>query len=257
MRINRFKHAVVKRPSAAMIKGITSATLGEPNFDLAMLQHNNYNRSLKKCGLHVEILDSDNNYPDSCFIEDVAICTPKCAIITNPGAASRKGEIEGIDAVLQKYYETIERIKEPGTVEGGDIMMVGNKYFIGISERTNQHGADQLIKILESFGYFGIKVPLKKVLHLKTGLSYLENNNLLISGEFIDDPVFKDFNKIIVEPPETYAVNSVWINGFVITPAGFPKTLKKIQEAGYEPIPIDVSEYQKLDGGLSCLSLRF
>lgn len=136
-------------------------------------------------------------------------------------------------------------------------MMVGDHYYIGISERTNSDGADQMIRILKNHGMSGSKIRLKEVLHLKTGLSYLENNNLLICGEFIDDPVFEQFNKIVIESNEAYAVNSVWINGNVIVPEGFPKTSEKIKEAGYTLITTPVSEFQKLDGGLSCLSLRF
>ncbi len=257
MRINRFKQAIVRRPCSNMVKGITSAELGFPSYDLALKQHDQYMSALNKCGLHIEILDADENFPDSTFIEDVALCTPKCAIITRPGADSRKGETKGIEKTLRRYYEKIESIATPGTIEAGDIMMVGDKYFIGISERTNIDGANQMIKILESYGYEGIKVPLKKMLHLKTGLSYLENNNLLISGEFLEDPLFDDFNKIPISHPEYYAANSLWINGTVIIPDGFPETKRKIRNADYEMIAVDVSEFQKLDGGLSCLSLRF
>lgn len=257
MRINRFKQAIVRRPCSNMVKGITSAKLGYPSYNLALKQHDQYMSALNKCGLHIEILDPDENFPDSTFIEDVALCTPKCAIITLPGAESRKGETKGIEQTLGKYYEKIESISTPGTIEAGDIMMVGNRYYIGISARTNHYGADEMIKILELYGYEGIKVPLNEFLHLKTGLSYLEDNNLLISGEFLEAPLFDDFNKIPINHPESYAANSLWINGTVIIPDGFPETKRKIRNAGYEIIAVDVSEFQKLDGGLSCLSLRF
>jgi dimethylargininase len=135
--------------------------------------------------------------------------------------------------------------------------MVGNHFYIGNSERTNREGADQLIRILEKQGMTGSVVPLKEMLHLKSGLSYLEENRLLISGEFINQPTFDGFQKIEVGPDESYAANSLWINSKVLVPAGFPKTLKKIEQAGYKTIVLDVSEFQKLDGGLSCLSLRF
>jgi len=257
MKVNRFKQAIVRRPCANMVKGLTSTDLGLPSYHLALEQHDQYMSILKKCGLHVEILDADENFPDSTFIEDVALCTPKCVIITHPGAESRRGETEDIEKTLSKYFEKVEKVASPGTIEAGDIMMVGEKYFIGISERTNNDGADQMIKILESYGYEGIKVPLKKMLHLKTGLSYLEDNKLLISGEFLENPLFDDFDKIPVAHPELYAANSLWINGTVIIPEGFPETKRKIRDAGYEYIVTDVSEFQKLDGGLSCLSLRF
>lgn len=252
-----FTHAIVRRPCEEMIQGLTSSDLGIPDFALAQEQHAHYIKSLEKCGLEIKVLEADSRFPDSCFIEDVALCTPKCAIITNPGASSRRRETDGMKEILQSYYKHIERIESPGTVEAGDIMMVGDHYYIGISARTNIDGADQMIRILEKYEMSGSKVPLKEVLHLKTGLSYLENNNLLISGEFVNDPRFESFTKIVIDSEEAYAVNSVWVNGNVIVPAGFPETTSKIEKAGYNVLTTPVSEFQKLDGGLSCLSLRF
>jgi dimethylargininase len=136
-------------------------------------------------------------------------------------------------------------------------MMVGNHYFIGSSERTNREGAGQLIRILGKYGMTGSMVPLSRMLHLKSGVSYLEANRLLISGELIHHPAFEGFQKMEVDPGESYAANSLWINSRVLVPAGSPNTLKKIEQAGYPTIVLDVSEFQKLDGGLSCLSLRF
>lgn len=252
-----FKNVIVKKPCKAMLDGITTANLGKPDYELAMKQHDFYIETLKKCGVNVTVLEADEKYPDSCFVEDVALCTRKCAIITNPGAASRNGEQKDMAKVLSKFYEHIEYIKNPGTVEAGDIMMVGDHFYIGLSTRTNQNGADQMISILRKYGLDGSVVPLKKVLHLKTGLSYIENNNLLICGEFIENPVFKDFNKIIVPQEEAYGANSIWVNGHVLVPAGYPKTQKAIEALGYTVHVVDTSEFRKLDGGLSCLSLRF
>jgi len=162
-----------------------------------------------------------------------------------------------MEAVLQSYYKHIESIEAPGTLDAGDVMMVGKHFYIGISERTNAPGADQLIGILERYGLSGSKVPLYEMLHLKSGLSYLEQNTLLISGEFINHSAFADFQKIEVDPEEGYAANSLWVNSTVLVPEGFPKTRKKIEQAGYRTKVLDVSEFRKLDGGLSCLSLRF
>ncbi|KRQ86531.1 N(G),N(G)-dimethylarginine dimethylaminohydrolase [Caloramator mitchellensis] len=252
-----FKNAIVKKPGESMIYGITTANLGQPVYELAIKQHKNYVDTLKKCGLEVEVLEADENYPDSCFIEDVALLTKRCAIITNPGAESRKGEIKSIPDVLKKYYENIEYIKSPGTIEAGDIMMVGDTFYIGLSNRTNLDGANQMKEILRKYGYDAVFVPLKEVLHLKTGVSYLENNNLLVSGEFIESPLFEGFNKIIVPQDEAYAANCIWVNGHVLVPEGFSKTKEVIENLGYIVEVVDVSEFRKLDGGLSCLSLRF
>ncbi|MFC2086520.1 arginine deiminase family protein, partial [Bacteroidota bacterium] len=183
--------------------------------------------------------------------------TSAMAIICNPGAESRNNEIVSIEPLIVKHFERIEKIIFPGTVDGGDVMMVNNLFYIGVSDRTNKDGAKQFIDILWKYGFSGSIVSLEKVLHLKTGVNYLDNSNLLVSGEFIDKPVFESFNKIVIPEHEAYAANSLWINDFVLVPKGFSKSLRLIEEAGYETIVVDVSEFEKLDGGLSCLSLRF
>jgi len=255
-----FKNAIVRRPCKALIDGITSAPeLGKPDYEKAIRQHDDYIRALKETGVEVTVLDANEAYPDSCFVEDVAVLTSRCAIITNPGAATRKGEIGGIDTVIARFYtpDKIEKIEAPGTLEGGDIMMVGDHFYIGLSARTNEEGARQLTEALAKHGHTASIVPLEKVLHLKTGVNYIENNNMLVSGEFIEKPDFKAFNKIIIDDQEAYASNCIWMNGTVIVPAGFPKAQKSVEDAGYKVIVVDTSEYRKVDGGLSCLSLRF
>jgi dimethylargininase len=258
--INQTKHftnAIVRKPCPEMVHGISSSNLGKPDYRKAMGQHQKYTEALEQFGLSVKMLESDGRFPDSVFIEDVALCTPACAIITNPGAATRQGETAGMREVLSEFYLDIEEILSPGTLEAGDVMMVDTHFYIGISERTNRQGAGQLIDILGRYGLTGSMVPLTKVLHLKTGVSYLENNNLLVCGEFVDLPDFKRFNRIVVPAPEAYAANSLWINGTVLVPMGFPDTRNKIEKAGYLVLELDVTEFRKLDGGLSCLSLRF
>ncbi|MEL7564146.1 MAG: arginine deiminase-related protein [Dehalobacterium sp.] len=252
-----FKNVIVRKPCKAMINGITSGDLGKPDFNLAVSQHDFYVETLKKCDVEVTMLNSDECYPDSCFVEDVALCTKYCAIITSPGAPSRKGEEAEMEEVLGRFYAHLESIQYPGTVEAGDIMMVDDHFYIGLSKRTNEEGARQIIAILEKYGLSGSTVPLKKLLHLKTGLSYLENNNLLITGEFVDNPAFESFNKIIVPEEEAYAANCIWVNGHVLVPMGYPSTLHAIKKLGYLVHEVDTSEFRKLDGGLSCLSLRF
>ncbi|KAA3637884.1 MAG: N(G),N(G)-dimethylarginine dimethylaminohydrolase, partial [Bacteroidetes bacterium] len=219
--------------------------------------HARYVEALKKCGVEVTVLEADENFPDSTFVEDAALLTPHCAIITRPGALSRRDEILLIEPALQEHFPNIERINAPGTLEAGDVMMVGSHYYIGLSGRTNEAGALQLIEILERYGMSGTMVKLEEMLHLKTGVSYLEQNNLLAAGEFLDHGKFQKFNLISVDLQEAYSANCIWVNGTVLVPAGFPKTRSKIEDAGYETIAVDVSEFRKLDGGLSCLSLRF
>ena len=240
-----------------MVQGISTANLGVVDYQKALLQHAEYINALEHCGVEVLVLPPDEDFPDSTFVEDVALLTPNCAIITNPGAPSRKGETVGIKKVLGDLYDNIEGISPPGTVEAGDIMMVRSHFYIGISERTNRNGAAQVIDILERYGLSGSTIELDKVLHLKTGLAYLERNNLVACGEFITLEEFQKYNMLVIPEDESYAANCIWVNERVIVPLGFPKTRAIIQNAGYKIVEVDVSEFQKLDGGLSCLSLRF
>ena len=255
-----FKNVIVKTPCPSVCDGITSAPeLGKPIYEKALEQHAAYIEALKKCGVNVTVLPADNNYPDSCFVEDVAVCTRKCAIVTNPGAATRNGETAAIVPVLEKFYakENIHFIQHPGTLEGGDVMMVGDTFYAGLSARTNEEGIAQFKAILESYGFACETVPLEKVLHLKTGVNYLENNNMLVSGEFTDKECFQKYIRTEIPDAEAYAANCIWVNGTVIVPEGFPAVLAAVQGLGYPTLTVDTSEFRKIDGGLSCLSLRF
>ena len=253
-----FTNAIVRTPGRSITEGLSnSITLGLPNYEQAIIQHQSYTDTLTKCGLDVLVLEPCEEYPDSTFVEDVALITPKCAIITRPGAPSRRGEVHEIEFVLKQRFNNVEEIEAPGTIDGGDIMMVGAHYFIGLSERTNLEGAKQIIQILKQYGLSGSTISLKKVLHLKTGLSYLEENNLVVCGEFIDESSLGQYNPIEIPEKESYAANCIWVNGLVIIPLGYPTTKQRINNAGYAVIETDMSEFQKLDGGLSCLSLRY
>jgi dimethylargininase len=251
-----FKKALVRKPCRNMVNGLTGSDLGKPDYDLALIQHREYVEALKECGLDVIALEADENYPDSVFVEDTALLTQRCAVITNPGAPSRKGEIFFMKKVIEDLYPIVETIKAPGTLEAGDVMMVGAHFYIGISERTNPAGANQMIEILNKYGFTGSTVSLYNILHLKSGVSYLENNNMLITGNLAVYKQFDQYNLIRVDKDESSAANSVWINGIVLVPRGFPKTKAEIEKAGYKTIELNVSEFRKLDGGLSCLSLR-
>lgn len=252
-----FSKAIVRKPCEEMIHGITSASLGKPNYQLALKQHEAYTEALRSCGLDVTVLEADSSFPDSCFVEDVALCTSRFAVLTNPGAPSRFGERKAMAPHLDSFFSLVEKIAFPGTLDAGDVMMVGEHFYIGISNRTNEKGAAQLMSILEKHGKTGEKVPLKEMLHLKTGVSYLEDNFMMVFGEFCKHKSFEPFYKIEVDEAESYAANSLWINNTVLVPMGFPSTLEKIRKAGFHTLVLDVSEFRKLDGGLSCLSLRF
>ena len=255
-----FQNVIVRRPCRAMVEGITSnPQLGKPDYALALKQHDAYIAALTQCGVKVTVLPADERYPDSCFVEDPAVITRKCAIITNPGAASRNGEKDEIIGAIRAFFtdDQIEYIQAPGTLEGGDVMMVGDHFYVGRSARTNEEGIRQFLAILEKHGLSGSEVALNEVLHLKTGVNYLENNNMLVSGEFVDKPDFARYNRIEIPEEEAYAANCIWVNGTVIVPAGYPAVEASVRGAGYPVLTVDTSEFRKLDGGLSCLSLRF
>ena len=255
-----FRNVIVRRPCRALVEGITSnPQLGKPDYELALRQHDSYIAALKQCGVQVTVLPADERYPDSCFVEDPAVITRKCSIITNPGAPSRNGEKDEIIDAVRKFFpeDKIEYIQSPGTLEGGDVMMVGDHFYVGRSARTNAEGIRQFIEILEKHGLSGSEVTLEEVLHLKTGVNYLENGNMLVSGEFVDKPEFTKYNRIEIPEAEAYAANCIWINGTVIVPEVYPAVEEAVREAGYPVLLVDTSEFRKLDGGLSCLSLRF
>jgi dimethylargininase len=252
-----FRQAIVRTPPKSLIDGITTAGLGVPDYELALRQHRQYIQALESCELKVTVMDADERYADSMFVEDTALLMPRCAVVTNPGAQARKGEVVEISTLLHKFYDRVESIQTPGTVDAGDIMMVDDHCYIGLSERTNADGASQMIEYLETAGYSGSTLSISEALHLKSSVAYLEKNNLVVTGELVDRPEFEGFNRIEIEQSERRAANCVWINGRVLIAAGHPNANEKIDSLGYSVIELDVSEFEKLDGGLSCLSLRF
>jgi dimethylargininase len=252
-----FRKVIVRRPGRSMTEGITTANLGKPDYEQALRQHAGYVEALEKCGVRVTILDAEETYPDSVFIEDTAVLSEKCAVVTNPGVPSRQGEETTVKEALKHFYTDIEIITAPGTLEGGDVMRVDDHFYVGLSGRTNKEGLRQFTEILNRYGYTASGIELREFLHLKTGLAYLGNNRLLVTGEFIDHPEFEKFNRVMIDPVENYAANCIRVNDFVLVPLGFPKTKTAVENAGFKTLEVDVSEFRKLDGGRSCLSLRF
>ena len=249
--MKKFNHVIVRRPCKAMVEGITSGLYpGKPDYALALKEHDSYIEALKQCDVDVTVLKAGVR---------VALITSKCAIITNPGAASRNGEKNEIIGAIRKFFDDdhIEYIQDPGTLEGGDVMMVGDHFYVGRSARTNEEGIRQLTEILAKYGLTCSEVTLEKVLHLKTGVNYLENNNMLVSGEFVTKLDFETYHRVEIPEEEAYAANCIWVNDTVIVPEGYPAVLKAVQDMGYRTLVVDTSEFRKLDGGLSCLSLRF
>lgn len=252
-----FKRAIVRKPGHSFVNGITTASLGTPDYDTALKQHQAYIHALRECSLEVTVLDADERYPDSTFVEDTFVLTEQCAIVANPGAASRNGEKTAMTRAVEKYFHHVERIREPGFLDGGDVMRVEDHFFVGISGRTNAEGAGQLIRILNRFGYTGSTVQLERLLHLKTGAAYLGGKHILVAGELIGYNAFQGYHLIPVDASASLAANCIRINDYVLMPKGFPGLKKTLKQKKYAVIEVDISEFQKMDGGLSCLSLRF
>ncbi len=252
-----FRYTITRKPGENFAKGITTFKDEiPPSYELMVKQHETYVKTLRSFGLEVIVLDPLPEYPDAHFVEDTAVVTPAVAIITNPGAESRKGEADAIAPVLARYRKTV-RIQAPGTLDGGDVLMVGTHFFIGLSERTNQEGTEQLGRILETYGNTWTMVPVVTGLHFKSSVNYVGKNILLVTEDFVDLDELKDYEKIIVDKDEAYACNTLLANDRLITPKGFPRTRKKLEAIGLEIVELDVSEVRKMDGGLTCLSIRF
>ena len=258
-RVGDFRHAIVRPPARSLPLGITTAELGAPDWELATAQHGEYCAALRRLGLQVETLAIDEPHPDSTFIEDTAVIADGCAVVTRPGAASRAGEVDATRAALLRHFPRLAAIAPPGTVDGGDVCETERCVFIGVSARTSEAGASQLSAILEAAGQSARTIDIRDIalLHLKTGLSALGDGRLLVGPELAGCPELEDFETVRVGVGESYAANVVRIHGAVLTPAGFPRTAARLRGLGLEVVELGMSEFQKMDGGLSCLSLRF
>ncbi len=249
-----YTKAIVRRPGRNFARGITTSNLGKPDFGKAMEQHAAYCDALIRCGVELTVLEADERYPDGCFVEDTAVVNSRVVVISRPGAASRMGEEEEIAQVLAGFGAT-ESITPPGTLEGGDVLRAENHYYIGLSARTNAEGASQLSAILLKHGFTTSVIRVEEGLHLKSDIAYLGK------GNFISTPVFSAIahpaNTILLDQDEYYSANCLRVNDYLLIPKGFPKSRMKILELGYEIIELEMSEFRKMDGGLTCLSLLF
>ena len=255
-----FKNAIVRTPGINFATGLTSVQLGIPHFAIVLDQHERYCQALSQCGLALTTLEADLRHPDSTFVEDTAIVTPRGAILTRPGHSSRLGEVDSIRPALRNFFPALPEIEPPGTVDGGDICEAEQHFFIGLSHRTNEEGARQLAAHLAGLGYTSSTIDVRamtSILHLKSGISYIGDNTLVVMEEMAANGAFREFNQIPVEAAESYAANCVRVNGRVLLAAGYPRLASALRARGFDPLILEMSEFQKMDGGLSCLSLRF
>ena len=252
--------ALVRPPAETFDTGITSAALGPPAVELALSQHDAYCRTLERLGVTLIRLPPEPAFPDGTFVEDAAIVTSRGAILTRPGAPSRAGEVDSIHAALESWFVGLDQIAAPGTMDGGDVCEAGSHFFIGRSERTNDEGAAQLGAWLAQRGLGSSVIDIRgmpRLLHLKTGLSWLGGQRLLAAAELGAHEALAGWEIVPVPDEETYAANGILVNGTLLLAEGFPGTTARVRRLGYEVECLAMSEYRKMDGGLSCLSVRW
>ena len=229
-------------------------------YDQVLQQHARYCEALRECGLNITTLEADLDHPDSTFVEDTAVLTARSAILTRPGARSREGEVTAMRPILRSFFPATVEIEAPGTLDGGDICEAEDHFFLGLSHRTNEEGARQLAAHLAREGYTSAVVDVRgmnSILHLKSGISYVGNNTLVVMEEMAGHELFAGYELIRVASEESYAANCVRVNERVLVAAGYPRLTAELTARGFHPLELEMSEFQKMDGGLSCLSLRF
>jgi dimethylargininase len=255
----RFSRAIIRPPADSYAAGLTTAGLGAPHLGLARVQHAQYCVALQRLGITILPVPPDSTYPDSTFVEDTAIVTQRGAILARPGAPSRQGEVTAIREVLESQYATVAEITAPGTLDGGDICQADGHFFIGLSHRTNEEGAKQLASWLSRFSYTSSTINIRDdatLLHLKSGIAWLGAGWLVVTEALAGHPALRGYQQIVATPAEMYAANCVRVNDAVLMAAGFPALAAQVEGLGHRVITLDVSEFRKMDGGLSCLSIR-
>ena len=257
---HRFTRAIVRPPSSNFADGLTSVALGKPDVALALEQHARYCDALERMGMTLTRLPEDPAHPDATFVEDAAILAAKCNVLARPGAPSRAGEAAAIRAALASLNIDAKEIEAPGTLDGGDICEADGHFFIGVSRRTNWNGAAQLAALLTKAGYGSSCIDIRAepgILHLKSGIAALGDGRIVAIDALAHHPALKGHKIVHVPAGEEYAANCVRVNDAVLIAAGFPGMQGTLERLGYALTALDMSEFQKMDGGLSCLSLRF
>lgn len=252
----RFTHAITRKPSTSIIKGLRSVDTGTPSFEQMMKDHEHYTATLREAGAEVHELPALEDFPDSVFVEDAALCLVPGAILMRPGAPTRRGEVEHMKATLQSLYADVRQI-ENGFIEGGDILITGKEILVGSSERTDAAGVAELRKLVSDWGYTVREVATPEgVLHFKTDCSLLSPDTLLSTRRLAASGCFEGYNVLFTAEGEEASANAIRFNDVVIMPAGFPNTASMLRDNGYEVTEINNTECAKVDGGMSCLSLR-
>jgi dimethylargininase len=253
-----FTRAITRRPASSIVDGLRAEDIGTPDLEQMLKDHAHYVETLKKTGAEVIELPALEEFPDAVFVEDTALCLPKGAVLMRPGAASRMGEVAQMEPTIRACFDDVRRIEGPGHVEGGDILVTNREILVGRSDRTDAEGVAELTRIVGEWGYSLREVFTPEgVLHFKTDCSLLDGETILSTKRLDASGCFEGYRVLHVADGEEAAANTIRFNQFVLCPAGFPKTAQMLRDAGYDVVEINNSECAKLDGGMSCLSLRF
>jgi len=253
-----FSHAITRRPAPTIAGGLRAEDIGNPDFEGMMAAHRAYVAALKSTGAEVIELDPLDAFPDAQFVEDTALCLPQGAVLMRPGAPSRMGEVAEMASTLHACYETVFEIKGPGHIEGGDILVTGREILVGRSDRTDAEGVTELAKITSEWGHKLREVFTPEgVLHFKTDCSLMDAETILSTRRLDASGCFEGYRVLHVADGEEAAANAIRFNNLVMMAAGFPRTAELLDREGYKVVEIDNTDCAKLDGGMSCLSLRF
>lgn len=254
----RFTHAICRTPSRSIVDGLRAVDTGTPDLELFRAHHASYVTALEATGAQVTVLDAHEGFPDSVFVEDAALCLPQGAVVMRPGAPSRLGEAALMAPHLRRLYRDVRVIEGAGFIEGGDILVTEREVLVGKSARTDAAGVAELRDIVADWGYTlrELQTP-PDVLHFKTDCSLLDAETVLCTRRLAASGCFEGYKLIYTSDGEEACANAVRFNDVVILPAGFPKTTRTLEAAGYNVVEVGNSEAAKLDGGMSCLSLRF
>jgi len=251
------KFAITRQVSPAINQCELTHLARQPiNYELACEQHKQYEDALRSLGLEVISLDAEADLPDSVFVEDVALVLDECAIMLNPGASSRRPEVASVERALAPY-RNIYRIQSPATVDGGDILRFGKTIYVGLSIRSSEEAIGQMEAILEPRGYKVRAVRVTGCLHLKSAVTQVSEDTLLINPEWISKDDFPGMQFIEVDPSEPYAANAVLVHSTIIFPSAFPKTREKLKEMDIPMLVVDADELAKAEGAVTCCSLLF
>lgn len=226
------------------------------SLERARVQHRQYEELLTELSCKLIRLHAEPELPDSVFVEDTAIVLDELAVITRPGAESRRAETASVAGVL-KQYRKLFHIELPGTLDGGDVLRINKTLYAGLSARSNPEGIEQLRRLLAPFGYSVTAVELHDCLHLKSAVTQVAENTLLINHAWADARVFDSYKLVKVDPSEPFAANSLLIGNTAIYPEAFPKTRKRLEVQGIDVRTVDASELAKAEGGVTCCSLIF